>query len=102
MGGNAGEDLAEENLVRSKFFAIKLVEAGGLMKGDKWHVVTQWGKVGSQKPGCDVADFNDLRAAKSRFNDIFFQKTKNTWASGPENFRSLLVCQDHEGILRGR
>ena len=84
-----GEDEEDGEVVLEKFFAVKLVEAGGLMKGEKWHVVSQWGKVGTQKPGCDVADFNDLRAAKARFNEVFYQKTKNSWATGPDNFRSF-------------
>jgi hypothetical protein len=36
-----GEEDEEEEVVRTEFFAIKLVEAGGLMKGEKWHVVIQ-------------------------------------------------------------
>ena len=36
-----GEEDEEEEVVRTEFFAIKLVEAGGLMKGEKWHVVNQ-------------------------------------------------------------
>lgn len=36
-----GEEDEDEEVVRTEFFAIKLVEAGGLMKGEKWHVVIQ-------------------------------------------------------------
>ena len=89
--GNVGggrEDEEEQDEVHAKFFAIKLVEAGGLMRGEKWHVVTQWGKVGTQKPGCDVADFDDLRSAKARFNELYYQKTKNSWTTGADIFRA--------------
>lgn len=37
----AGEEDEEEEVVRTEFFAIKLVEASGLMKGEKWHLVIQ-------------------------------------------------------------
>ncbi len=38
------------------------------MKGEKWHLVSQWGKCGAQKPGCDVSDFTDLKDAKQAFH----------------------------------
>jgi hypothetical protein len=37
-----------EEVEPDKFYALKLVEPDGMMKGDKWHLVIQWGKV------CDV------------------------------------------------
>jgi hypothetical protein len=73
----------------TKFFAIKLVEAGGLMKGERWHLVTQWGKVGASKPGCDVADFDDFKSALDAFNERFWEKTRNSWDSSSFAFRTV-------------
>ncbi len=74
---------------QTKFFAIKLVEAGGLMKGERWHVVTQWGKVGATKPGCDVADFDDYESAVQIFKQRFWDKTRNAWDSSAFAFRTV-------------
>ena len=74
---------------QTKFFAIKLVEAGGLMKGERWHVVTQWGKVGATKPGCEVHDFDDFQAAIDAFKQRFWEKTRNLWESSAFAFRTV-------------
>ena len=80
-------DEGDEGL--TKFFAIKLVEAGGLMKGERWHLVTQWGKVGANKPGCDVTDFDDFKSALDAFKQRFWDKTRNSWDSSSFAFRTV-------------
>ena len=85
--GQGDED--EEEVVRTEFFGIKLVEAGGLMKGEKWHLVIQQGTVGTSKPNCKVDDFSDLREAKTEFERQFYNKTNNSWAAGPDAFRTF-------------
>ncbi|EKX47386.1 hypothetical protein GUITHDRAFT_137559 [Guillardia theta CCMP2712] len=64
------------------------VEAGGLMKGEKWHLVTQWGKVETEKPGCDVVDYNDKNDAIAAFEKRFWERTRNSWQSGSMSFRT--------------
>ena len=86
-----------------KFYAIKMVEAGGLMKGEKWHLVCQWGRVGAQKPGCEVVDYSDSSGCMAAFAKRFFEKTRNSWEAGPFAFRtvpgkfSLVDHSDGEG-----
>eukprot|EP00960_Hanusia_phi_P037720 753086-Hanusia_phi.AAC.4 len=97
-------EVEEEGDVLMQFFSIKLVkkrwshflftshcsqvEAGGLMKGEKWHLITQWGKVETEKPGCDVADYNDKNDAIAAFERRFWERTRNSWQSGSMSFRT--------------
>ncbi|KAJ1468192.1 hypothetical protein T484DRAFT_1920692 [Baffinella frigidus] len=69
----------EEAEATTKFYAVKMVAAGGLMKGDKWHLVCQWGREGAEKPGCDVIDFSEEQECKAAFAKVFQEKTKNSW-----------------------
>ncbi len=50
------------------------------------HTNTQ---VGSEKPGCDVVDYNDLREAKEEFAKRYWDKTRNTWEAGSVAFRAV-------------
>ena len=59
------------------------------MKGDKWHLVCQWGREGSEKPGCDVIDFSDELECQAAFAKVFKEKTSNSWEAGPFAFRTI-------------
>ena len=82
------ESCAEQESA-DKFYSIKMLNAGGMMAGDKWHVVCQYGRVGTQKPGCEVQDFFDLGEAKAHYGKVFWDKTRNSWESGLACFRAV-------------